>query len=166
MSWPGEEWKVGLPPPALRAIAEVEQRLERVQKERQQKQVQLDTLEAVMHKQRQKHEEEKASWALLSQENRSLAEACEQADRARQRLAQELQAKDGQLSCLEAQLAQATRRQAELEEELRRCQVELEKLQSQSHLVLLSPRWGSPTPWAEGKAPKEETVSWGFLRPG
>uniref|UniRef100_A0A670JUW9 Centromere protein Cenp-F N-terminal domain-containing protein n=1 Tax=Podarcis muralis TaxID=64176 RepID=A0A670JUW9_PODMU len=54
MSWPGEEWKVGLPSRALRAIAEVEQRLERLQKERQQKQVQLDTLEAMMHKQRQK----------------------------------------------------------------------------------------------------------------
>uniref|UniRef100_A0A803SKN2 Centromere protein Cenp-F N-terminal domain-containing protein n=1 Tax=Anolis carolinensis TaxID=28377 RepID=A0A803SKN2_ANOCA len=54
MSWPGEEWKVGLPAPALRAIAQVEQRLERLQKERQQKQVQLDTLEAMMHKQRQK----------------------------------------------------------------------------------------------------------------
>ncbi|XP_033030734.1 centromere protein F-like isoform X1 [Lacerta agilis] len=119
MSWPGEEWKVGLPSRALRAIAEVEQRLERLQKERQQKQVQLDTLEAMMHKQRQKHDEERASWALLSQENRSLAEACEQLERSRQRLAQELQAKEAQLSCLEAQLAQATRRQTELEEELR-----------------------------------------------
>lgn len=66
------------------------------------------------------HEEERASWALLSQENRSLAEACEQVERGRQRLAQELQAKEAQLSCLEAQLAQATRRQTELEEELRR----------------------------------------------
>ncbi|XP_028566523.2 uncharacterized protein LOC114586853 isoform X3 [Podarcis muralis] len=150
MSWPGEEWKVGLPSRALRAIAEVEQRLERLQKERQQKQVQLDTLEAMMHKQRQKHEEERASWALLSQENRSLAEACEQVERGRQRLAQELQAKEAQLSCLEAQLAQATRRQTELEEELRRCQIELDKLQSQSHLALLPPRWGSSTPWAEG----------------
>lgn len=54
MSWPGEEWKVGLPARALRAIAEAEQRLERLQKERQQKQVQLDTLEALMHKQKQK----------------------------------------------------------------------------------------------------------------
>ncbi|XP_042294897.1 centromere protein F-like [Sceloporus undulatus] len=152
MSWPGEEWKVGLPAQALRAIAEVEHRLERLQKERQQKQVQLDTLEAVMHKQRLKHEEEKASWALLSQENRSLAETCEQMERVRQRLAQELQAKDAQLSCLKAQLTQATRCQAEVEEELRRCQVELEKLQSRSDLVLLPPRWGSPAPWAEGGA--------------
>nr|XP_060614393.1 centromere protein F-like [Anolis sagrei ordinatus]XP_060614394.1 centromere protein F-like [Anolis sagrei ordinatus] len=152
MSWPGEEWKVGLPAQALKAIAEVEQRLERLQKERQQKQVQLDTLEAVMHKQRQKHEEERASWALLSQQNRSLSEACEQTERACQRLAQELQAKEAQLSCLEAQQAQAARRQAELEEELRGCQVELEKLQSCSHLVMLPPRWGSPTPWAKGGA--------------
>ncbi|XP_053133591.1 uncharacterized protein LOC128337063 [Hemicordylus capensis] len=150
MSWPGEEWKVGLPAQALRAIAEVEQRLERAQKERQQKQVQLDTLEAVMHKQKQKHAEEKASGALLSQQNRGLAEACEQTERARQRLAQELQAKEAQLSCLEAQLAQAARHQAELEEELRRCQVELNRLQSRSHLVLLPSRWGSAMQWAEG----------------
>ncbi|XP_063001752.1 centromere protein F-like [Elgaria multicarinata webbii] len=150
MSWPGEEWKVGLPARALRAITEVEQRLERLQKERQQKQVQLDTLEAMMHKQRQKHEEERTSWVLLSQQNRSLTDACEQMERGRQRLVQELQAKETQLSCLKAQLAQATRRQAELEEELRRCQLELEKLQSQSHPALPPPRWGSPTPWAEG----------------
>uniref|UniRef100_A0ACB8G7R4 Uncharacterized protein n=1 Tax=Sphaerodactylus townsendi TaxID=933632 RepID=A0ACB8G7R4_9SAUR len=150
MSWPAEEWKVGLPAQALRAIAEVELRLERLQKERQQKQVQLDTLEAMMHKQRKKHEEERVSWSLLSQQNRSLSEAREQTDRARQRLAQELQAKEAQLSCLEAQLVQATRRQAELEEELRRCQSELERLQSRSNVTLQSSGWGSLTPWAEG----------------
>uniref|UniRef100_A0A8D0C2Q3 Centromere protein Cenp-F N-terminal domain-containing protein n=1 Tax=Salvator merianae TaxID=96440 RepID=A0A8D0C2Q3_SALMN len=54
MSWPDEEWKVGLPAQALRAVLELEQRLERLQKEGRQKQVQLDTLEAVMYKQRQK----------------------------------------------------------------------------------------------------------------
>ncbi|XP_054829051.1 centromere protein F-like [Eublepharis macularius] len=120
MSWPAEEWKVGLPIQALRAIAEVERRMERLQKERQQKQVQLDTLEAMMHKQRKKHEEERISCCLLSQQNRSLSEAREQVERARQRLAQELQAKEVQLSCLEGQLVQANRRQAELEEELHR----------------------------------------------
>ncbi|XP_060110474.1 centromere protein F-like [Heteronotia binoei] len=150
MSWPAEEWKVGLPVQALRAIAEVEQRLERLQKERQQKQVQLDTLEAIMHKQRKKHEEERVSWSLISQQNRSLAEAREQTERARQRLAQELQAKEAQQGCLEAQLAQATRRQADLEEELRRCQLELERLHSRSKLVLPSSSWSSPTPRAEG----------------
>ncbi|KAJ6654195.1 hypothetical protein lerEdw1_007292 [Lerista edwardsae] len=160
MSWPGEEWKVGLPSRALKAIAEVEQRLERLQKERQQRQVQFDTLEAKMHKQRQKHEEERTSWALLSQQNRSLAETCDQTERARQRLAQDLQAKEAQLSCLVAQLAQATRRQAELEEELRRCQAELDSLHSRPQLALLPPRWGSPAPWAEGSVEAKAETSW------
>ncbi|XP_077180336.1 uncharacterized protein LOC143831130 [Paroedura picta] len=150
MSWPAEEWKMGLPAQALKAIAEVEQRLERVQKERQQKQVQLDTLEAMMHKQRKQHEEERVSWSLLSQQNRSLGEAREKTERARQRLAQELQAKEAQLGCLESQLVQATRRQTNLEEELRRSQLELERLHSRSKLVLPSSSWGSPTPRAEG----------------
>uniref|UniRef100_A0A452IEH4 Centromere protein Cenp-F N-terminal domain-containing protein n=1 Tax=Gopherus agassizii TaxID=38772 RepID=A0A452IEH4_9SAUR len=54
MSWPGEAWQEGLPARALQGVRELEQRLEWANKERVQKQAQLDTLEAALHKQRQK----------------------------------------------------------------------------------------------------------------
>ena len=47
MSWVANEWKDGLPPRALQKIAELETQLERLKKERQQKQFQFDSLEQV-----------------------------------------------------------------------------------------------------------------------
>uniref|UniRef100_K7GDV4 Centromere protein Cenp-F N-terminal domain-containing protein n=1 Tax=Pelodiscus sinensis TaxID=13735 RepID=K7GDV4_PELSI len=122
MSWPGEAWQEGLPARALQGVRELEQRLEWATKERVQKQAQLDTLEAALHKQRQKHEEERGTWALLAQERRDLAEACERLERGRQQLSRELQGKGAQLSQLEGQLGRATQRIEELEEELQRYQ--------------------------------------------
>ncbi|CAM4587777.1 unnamed protein product [Caretta caretta] len=135
MSWPGETWQEGLPARALQGVRELEQRLEWAHKERLQKQAQLDTLEAALHKQRQKHEEERGTWVLLAQERRDLAEACEQQEREHQRLSRELQAKGTQLSQLEGQLGRAAQRIEELEEELRRCQAELDNLRSSTHLT-------------------------------
>ncbi|CAM4584687.1 unnamed protein product [Lepidochelys olivacea] len=135
MSWPGETWQEGLPARALQGVRELEQRLEWAHKERLQKQAQLDTLEAALHKQRQKHEEERGTWALLARERRDLAEACEQQEREHQQLSRELQAKGTQLSQLEGQLGRAAQRIEELEEELRRCQAELDNLRSSTHLT-------------------------------
>ncbi|XP_034633873.1 actin cytoskeleton-regulatory complex protein PAN1-like [Trachemys scripta elegans] len=134
MSWPGEAWQEGLPARALQGVRELEQRLEWANKERVQKQAQLDTLEAALHKQRQKHEEERGTWALLARERRDLAEACELLECGRQQLSRELQAKGAQLSQLEGQLGRATQRIEELEEELRRCQAELDNLRSSTPL--------------------------------
>ncbi|XP_065409039.1 uncharacterized protein LOC122173687 isoform X2 [Chrysemys picta bellii] len=135
MSWPGEAWQEGLPARALQGVRELEQRLEWANKERVQKQAQLDTLEAVLHKQRQKHKEERGTWALLARERRDLAEACERLECGRQQLSRELQAKGAQLSQLEGQLGRATQRIEELEEELRRCQAELDNLRSSTPLL-------------------------------
>ncbi|CAM5154685.1 unnamed protein product [Natator depressus] len=135
MSWPGETWQEGLPARALQGVRELEQRLEWAHKERLQKQAQLDTLEAALHKQRQKHEEERGTWALLARERRDLAEACEQQERKHQQLSRELQAKGAQLSQLEGQLGRAAQRIEELEEELRRCQAELDNLRSSTNLT-------------------------------
>ncbi|XP_053890099.1 rootletin-like [Malaclemys terrapin pileata] len=134
MNWPGEAWQEGLPARALQGVRELEQRLEWANKERVQKQAQLDTLEAALHKQRQKHEEERGTWALLARERRDLAEACERLECGRQQLSRELQAKGAQLSQLEGQLGRATQRIEELEEELRRCQAELDNLRSSTPL--------------------------------
>ncbi|XP_044879362.1 rootletin-like [Mauremys mutica] len=135
MSWPGEAWQEGLPARALQGVRELEQRLEWANKERVQKQAQLDTLEAALHKQRQKHEEERGTWALLARERQDLAKACEQLECGRQQLSQELQAKGAQLSQLEGQLGRAIQRIEELEEELRRCQAELDNLRSSTLLT-------------------------------
>lgn len=54
MSWAVEEWKDGLPAKALQKIQEIERQLDKLKKERQQKQFQLDSLEATLQKQRQK----------------------------------------------------------------------------------------------------------------
>ena len=47
MSWASMEWKNELPSRALQKVEELEQQLEKLKKERQQKQCQMDTLEQV-----------------------------------------------------------------------------------------------------------------------
>ncbi len=54
MSWAVEEWKDGLPGKALQKIQEIEGQLDKLKKERQQKQFQLDSIEATLQKQKQK----------------------------------------------------------------------------------------------------------------
>ena len=54
MSWAVEEWKDGLPGKALQKIQEMEVQLDKLKKERTQKQFQLDSLEAALQKQKQK----------------------------------------------------------------------------------------------------------------
>jgi centromere protein F len=54
MSWALEEWKEGLPTRALQKIQELEGQLDKLKKEKQQRQFQLDTLEAALQKQKQK----------------------------------------------------------------------------------------------------------------
>lgn len=54
MSWAVEEWKEGLSPRVLQKIHELESQVDKLKKERQQKQYQLETLEAALQKQKQK----------------------------------------------------------------------------------------------------------------
>lgn len=54
MSWAVEEWKDGLPGKALQKIQEIEVQLDKLKKEKTQKQFQLDSLEAALQKQKQK----------------------------------------------------------------------------------------------------------------
>lgn len=54
MSWAVEEWKDGLPGKALQKIQEMEVQLDKLKKEKTQKQFQLDSLEAALQKQKQK----------------------------------------------------------------------------------------------------------------
>jgi len=54
MSWAVEEWKDGLPGKALLKIQEMEGQLDKLKKDRNQKQFQLESLEAALQKQKQK----------------------------------------------------------------------------------------------------------------
>uniref|UniRef100_A0A3B3ZD08 Centromere protein Cenp-F N-terminal domain-containing protein n=1 Tax=Periophthalmus magnuspinnatus TaxID=409849 RepID=A0A3B3ZD08_9GOBI len=54
MSWAVEEWKDGLPGKALQRIQEMEVQLDKLKKERSQKQFQMESLEAALQKQKQK----------------------------------------------------------------------------------------------------------------
>lgn len=49
MSWAADEWKDGLPPAALQKISQIEAQFERLKKDRDQKQCQLESIEVVSY---------------------------------------------------------------------------------------------------------------------
>ncbi|XP_055966521.1 centromere protein F [Sorex fumeus] len=129
MSWALEEWKEGLPWRVLQKVQELEGQLDKLKKERQQRQFQLESLEAALQKQKQKVESERSEGVSLKRENQSLVEACEGLERAKQKMAHELQLKETQLSFQEGQLSSGKKQIERLEQELKRCRAELERTQ-------------------------------------
>ncbi|XP_041035906.1 centromere protein F-like isoform X1 [Carcharodon carcharias] len=127
MSWALEEWKSELPSRALQKISEYESQLEKLKKERQQKQLQLDSLEVAFQKQNQKLEGERDENATLRRETQGLTEARNNLEKAQQRLCHEIQVKEALVCSLEGQLL-ATKKQIDsLEHELKRLEAELER---------------------------------------
>uniref|UniRef100_A0A2K6EUL3 Centromere protein F n=1 Tax=Propithecus coquereli TaxID=379532 RepID=A0A2K6EUL3_PROCO len=101
MSWALEEWKEGLPTRALQKIQELEGQLDKLKKEKQQRQFQLDTLEAALQKQKQKVENEKTEGTNLKRENQRLIEICENLEKCKselERSQQAAQSADGSLN--------------------------------------------------------------------
>lgn len=141
MSWAWEEWKEGLPTKALQKIQELEGQLDKLKKERQQRQFQLETLEAALQKQKQKVENEKTEGTNLKRENQSLMEICENLEKAKQKISHELQVKESQVNFQEGQLNSSKKQIEKLEQELKRCKSELERSQqaAQSADVSLNP---------------------------
>uniref|UniRef100_A0AC11E2S0 Centromere protein F n=1 Tax=Ovis aries TaxID=9940 RepID=A0AC11E2S0_SHEEP len=129
MSWALEEWKEGLPTRALQKIQELEGQLDKLKKERQQRQFQLETLEAALQKQKQKIENEKTEGANLKRENQSLMEICENLEKTKQKISHELQVKESQVNFQEGQLNSSKKQIEKLEQELKRCKSELERSQ-------------------------------------
>lgn len=129
MSWALEEWKEGLPTRALQKIQELEGQLDKLKKERQQRQFQLETLEAALQKQKQKVENEKTEGTNLKRENQSLMEICENLEKAKQKISHELQVKESQMNFQEGQLSSSKKQIEKLEQELKRCKSELERSQ-------------------------------------
>ncbi|XP_038643232.1 centromere protein F-like [Scyliorhinus canicula] len=120
MSWAPEEWKSELPSRALQKISEYESQLEKLKKERHQKQLQLDSLEVTFQKQNHKLEGERSENAALRRETQGLTEARNSQEKAQQRLCHEIQVKEALVCSLEGQLL-ATKKQIDgLEQELKR----------------------------------------------
>ncbi|XP_032771031.1 centromere protein F [Rattus rattus] len=129
MSWALEEWKEGLPTRALQKIQELEGQLDKLKKEKQQRQFQLDSLEAALQKQKQKVEDGKTEGADLKRENQRLMEICENLEKTRQKLSHELQVKESQVNFQESQLSSCKKQIEKLEQELKRYKSEFERSQ-------------------------------------
>ncbi|XP_063299903.1 centromere protein F isoform X2 [Pelobates fuscus] len=129
MSWVVEEWKEGLPTKSLQKIQELESQLDKLKKERQQKQFQLESLEAAFQKQKQKVESEKGEVTALKRENQSLIELCDNQEKAKQKLLHDHQVKETQVNFLDGQLASSKKQIEKLEQELKRYKNDLEKSQ-------------------------------------
>ncbi|KAM9383467.1 centromere protein F [Phaethornis superciliosus] len=132
MSWAMEEWKEGLSPRVLQKIHELETQLDRLKKERQQRQFQLESLEAALQKQKQKVENEKNEAATLKRENQSLMELCDSLEKAKQKIAHDLQVKESQVNIQSGQLNSSKKDIERLEQELKRYKCELERSQQTS----------------------------------
>ncbi|KAE8600501.1 hypothetical protein XENTR_v10013283 [Xenopus tropicalis] len=129
MSWVVEEWKEGLPTKTLQKIQELESQLDKLKKERQQRQFQLESLEAAFQKQKQKAESEKSEISALKRENQSLIESCDNQEKAKQKITHEYQLKESQVNFLEGQLSASKKQIEKLEQELKRYKSDLEKSQ-------------------------------------
>ncbi|XP_035176862.1 centromere protein F isoform X2 [Oxyura jamaicensis] len=129
MSWVVEEWKEGLSPRVLQKIHELESQVDRLKKERQQRQFQLESLEVALEKQKQKVENEKNEAATLKRENQSLMELCDSLDKAKQKISHDLKVKESQINIQSGQLNDSKKEIERLEQELKRYKCELERSQ-------------------------------------
>ncbi|XP_025904199.1 centromere protein F isoform X2 [Nothoprocta perdicaria] len=129
MSWAVEEWKEGLSTRVLQKIQELESQVDKLKKERQQRQFQLESLEAALQKQKQKVENEKNEGATLKRENQSLMELCDNLEKAKQKISHDLQVKESQVNFQSGQLNSSKKQIERLEQELKRYKSDLEKSQ-------------------------------------
>uniref|UniRef100_A0A8C6VQK9 Centromere protein F n=1 Tax=Naja naja TaxID=35670 RepID=A0A8C6VQK9_NAJNA len=118
MSWVVEEWKEGLSTRVLQKIHDLESQAEKFKKERQQRQFQLESLEAALEKQKQKVE--KNECATLKRENQNLMELCDNLEKNRQKLFHELQMKESQINFQEGQLISSKKQIESLEQDFKR----------------------------------------------
>ncbi|XP_054254975.1 centromere protein F [Indicator indicator] len=132
MSWAVEEWKEGLSPRVLQKIHELESQVDKLKKECQQRQFQLESLEAALQKQKQKVENEKNEAATLKRENQSLMELCDSLEKAKQKVSHDLHVKESQVSIQAGQLNSSKKNIERLEQELKRYKCELERSQQTS----------------------------------
>jgi centromere protein F len=137
MSWAASEWKDGLPTRALQKIEDLEQQLDKLKRERQQKQCQMDSLEQSLEKQKRKMEEDRQNHMSMIKENKSLIDSCDELERKRLKLEHDLQTKDAHISCLDGQLNHTKQALDAETAKVGQLKVEVDKMQS-ANLALTS----------------------------
>ncbi|XP_067313124.1 centromere protein F isoform X2 [Pseudorasbora parva] len=151
MSWAGDDWTVGLTGHVLQKVKQLQALNEKLNKEKQQRQLQLDNSEAALHKQKQKHEEVRVELAAVQRELGGAREAAQAEVRTRERLSHDLQVKTGQVHSLEGQLESAKKMTQNLTQEIKRLEAELEKLQKGNvtgeSVLFSTPCWSPSSPW-------------------
>lgn len=137
MSWAKEEWKQELSANGLQHVYDLEQRCETLLKESKQRQFQMDSLQASLAKQKKLTEEEKANALSLKKDNHSLSESIRESERKLEKSIHDLNAKDGQIRCLDGKLSRCqqmldteTASSVRLKNELDRLQYEQNQLES------------------------------------
>ncbi|XP_051774258.1 centromere protein F isoform X2 [Ctenopharyngodon idella] len=163
MSWAGDDWTVGLTGHVLQKVKQLQAQNEKLNKEKQQRQLQLDNSEAALHKQKQKYEEVRVELAAVQRELGGVREAAQVEVRTRERLTHDLQVKTGQVHSLEGQLESAKKLTQNLTQEIKRLEAELEKQQkgngSGESLLFSTPCWNLSSPWDNNGGFRAESES-------
>ncbi|XP_069089999.1 centromere protein F isoform X2 [Pleurodeles waltl] len=143
MSWAVEEWKDGLPAKALQKIQELESQLEKLKKERQQRQFQFESLEAAFQKEKQKADKERNEASALKRENQNLIEVCANLEKVKEKIVHDYQLKESQANFLDGQVAASKKQIERMEQDIKRYQSDLEKSQ-QTLMAIDFPPGGTP----------------------
>ncbi|XP_014068425.2 trichohyalin isoform X1 [Salmo salar] len=150
MSWAEEDWTVGMPGRALQKLKELQVQQERLNRERQQKQLQLDSTQTSLNKQTVKYEEVRGELQCVQRELQVAREEVQAGVCVRERLSQDLQVKQAQVCSLEGQLGSARTLTHTLEKEVKRLEADLEKLQNTSSsgesMLFSTPCWSMTSP--------------------
>ncbi|KAK1804140.1 hypothetical protein P4O66_020179 [Electrophorus voltai] len=120
MSWAAEDWTAGLSNQALQKVQELQALVEKLNRERQQRQLQLGNSDAALHKQKQKYEDVRVELTAVQRELLGVREEARGGAQARERLAHELQTKVAQVCALEGQLDSARALAQNLTQEIKR----------------------------------------------
>lgn len=154
---------MGLTGHVLQKVKQLLAQNEKLNKEKQQRQLQLDNSEVALHKQKQKHEEVRVELAAVQRELGGVREAAQAEVRTRERLSHDLQVKTGQVHSLEGQLESAKKLTQSLTQEIKRLEAELEKLQkgngSGESTLFSTPCWNTSSPWDNNGGFRAESES-------
>ena len=131
MSWARDEWKQDLPSVALKKINELEGETENLRKSKQQQQFQLDSVSAVLQKQKQLNSDEKASNASLRREIQTLSRKCFELESQEEKSQHDLKSKRNKIGLLEEQLEKIKTKLKEEEERNSALVQELDRKQLQ-----------------------------------
>lgn len=141
---------MGLPGRALQKLKELQVQQERLNRERQQKQLQLDSTQTSLNKQTVKYEEVRGELQCVQRELQVAREEVQAGVCVRERLSQDLQVKQAQVCSLEGQLGSARTLTHTLEKEVKRLEADLEKLQNTSSsgesMLFSTPCWSMTSP--------------------